>query len=73
MKPKKERRSETKDPTETDLQPERKRLGSRENADHTGTDANSDFTESEEQKSKRPSRFDKNKREVDPDMTEPTE
>jgi hypothetical protein len=65
--------SQTNDPTETNMEPGKKNNGeevNKEDADNTGTDTDSDATESQEEKLKRPGRFDKDKREVDPDMTE---
>lgn len=64
--------SKRKDPTETNMDPKKSRgaTKSREDADHTGTDSNADFTEGSKQKQKRAGRFDKDKRETDPDMTD---
>jgi hypothetical protein len=61
--------SKTKDPTHTTMEPEEKGDINKEDADNTGTDTNSDATESQDEKLNRKSKFDKNKREVDPDPT----
>ena len=68
--PKRDHQSETKDPTETKLPSGGKgKNTSKENADHTGTDTDSDATQRDNDALK-PERFGKNRRETDPDMTE---
>jgi hypothetical protein len=69
ISPKEKDDSTTKDPTETNMEPNSEKDTNKEDADNTGTDTDSDATESKEERSKHPGKFDKNKREVDPDMT----